>query len=91
MKSFFKKILNSYKKLSFLQGVALTICLTSFFSIAATNLPGFFVFSPATPISSKEINDNFEKVAGKIVLKANLSSSFNGDDSSFSTPSDCST
>ncbi|MBP9681274.1 MAG: hypothetical protein KBD76_07705 [Bacteriovorax sp.] len=91
MKPFLSKYLESYKKWSFLQGVTLTLCLSSLISIAATNFPGFTIFTPGTLISAEEINNNFEKVVGKIVVKANVSSSFSGDNSSFYTPSDCPT
>lgn len=61
-----KKIVNFYKKLGFIQGVALTICLTSAISIATVNIPGFFTFSPGAPISSSEINSNFDKLSALI-------------------------
>ena len=78
-----------YKKLNFLQGVIFTICLTSLLSIAATNLPGFYIFSPGTPISSSEINANFEKIAGSVVVKASMTTSFSAVNADFITPTDC--
>ena len=43
--------------------MALTLCITSAISLASVTIPGFFTFSPGTPISSSEINSNFEKLA----------------------------
>lgn len=84
-------IVRQYKKLSFFQGVILTLCFTSLLSIAATNLPGFFIFNPGTPISSSEINANFEKIAGTVVVKASLISSLSIMNSDFIIPIDCPT
>ncbi len=80
-----------YKNLTFFQGVALTVCLSSLISIAATNIPGFFVFSAGTPISSSEINANFEKLAGTIVLQATYSTGYSVTQTSFSSPPECPT
>lgn len=88
------KIFNLYEKiqkLTFFQGVALTLCLTSLVSIAATNFSGFFVFTPGTPISSSEINANFEKIGGTVVYKAIFSNAFSVDQNSLIVPTDCPT
>lgn len=70
MKKFLLNLYEKSQKLTFMQGVVLTITLTSLVSIASTVLPnGLFSFSPGTPISSSEINENFKKVAGEVVLK----------------------
>lgn len=69
----FNYLYSRFEKLSFIQGVVLSICLSSIVSIAATNIPGFFVFNAGTPISSSEVNTNFEKLSGNIILKANVS------------------
>lgn len=61
-----KKIVNFYKKLGFIHGAVLTICLTSAISIATVNIPGFYIFSPNTPISASQINSNFDKLANQI-------------------------
>lgn len=86
-----KKLIECYQKLTFLQGVALAICLTSLISIAATNLPGFFVFAPNTPISSSEVNNNFEKIAGNIVAKAMISTASSISNVDFRVPANCAT
>lgn len=88
MKSWLKK---KYSDLTFFQGVAAAICFTSLISIAATNLPGFFIFTAGTPISSSEINTNFEKLAGNIVLQASYTTGFTATNASFFVPSDCGT
>ena len=85
------KLQKFYKKLTFLQGVVLAVCLSSIMSIAATNLPGFFVFSAGTPISSSEINSNFEKIAGSVVFKGSVSSAFSIINSNFTAFPDCPT
>jgi len=61
-----KTIINFYKKLGFFQGVVFTICLSSAISIAAVTIPGFYTFTPGTPISSSQINSNFDKLASLI-------------------------
>lgn len=81
----------NFKKFGFFHGVALTICLSSLVGVAATNLPGFFVFTAGTPISSSEINSNFEKIAGNIVVHAKLTTPFTGTNAQFEVPSDCPT
>lgn len=92
MKKFLLNIYERTQKLTFFQGVVLTVCFTSLISIASTVLPnGLFSFSANTPISASEINANFEKVAGTVVLKANMTSPISVGHSTFITPSDCST
>ncbi len=53
-----KKVINFYKNLSFGQGVAVAITLSSVIGIAATVGP-LTTFSPGTPISSSQVNANF--------------------------------
>ena len=84
-----KKIIKIYKNLTFLQGMALAVCLSSLVSIAATNLPGFFVFSAGAPISSSEINSNFEKIAGSVVFKGTVLTGFSIVNSNFTSFPDC--
>lgn len=95
MKKFLLNLYEKSQKLTFMQGVVLTVTLTSLVSIASTVLPnGLFSFAPGTPISSSEINANFEKLSsavGTVVLKASYSSAISVNQSSFITPSDCST
>jgi len=67
MKRFFKNLSN---RTGFIQGIIFTMGITSLISYAATNLPGFHVFNAGDPISSSEMNENFEKVAGLITLQA---------------------
>lgn len=61
-----KRVLSFYHKLSFIQGIVITITFTSVFSFAAVNIPDFYTFTAGTPISSSQINSNFEKLAGLI-------------------------
>jgi len=63
MKNVINKFIIFYSKLSALHGVAITVCITSAISLASVTIPGFFTFSPGAPISSSEINSNFEKLA----------------------------
>ena len=71
-----KKLLNYWEllinKTSFIQGAIFATVVTSAITIAATNLPGFFIFQSGTVISASEMNSNFEKVAGRIVLQTTL-------------------
>lgn len=52
------KLFKAYQKLTFFQGAALTISLTSIIGIAAT-VNGINTFVPGTTISSAEMNANF--------------------------------
>lgn len=94
MKKYLLNLYEKSQKLTFFQGVILTVSLTSLVSIASTVLPnGLFSFSPGTPISSSEVNANFEKlasVAGKTVLKVTLSP-FTLTNNSYGIPSNCGT
>jgi hypothetical protein len=66
-----KKLLSKlFRNTGFIQGMFFAIGITSVLSYAATNLPGFHVFTPGGVISSTEMNDNFEKIAGVIVVQA---------------------
>lgn len=71
-----KKLINFYKKLSFFQGAAAAVSLTSVIAVAANNIPGFFTFSPGTVISSSQINSNFDKLAN--LIEDNQSQVFHG-------------
>ncbi len=53
-----KKIINFYKRLSFFQGAAFAVTLTSLIGFAATVGP-ITTFTPGTVISSSQINTNF--------------------------------
>jgi hypothetical protein len=72
-----KKLIKFYKALGFIYGIVFTICLSSLVSFAATNLPGFAIFSQGGVVSSSEINGNFEKLAGNIVGAGTFTSSMN--------------
>src|SRR3954466_4879728 len=61
-----KTMIRFFKNLGFMQGFILAICLTSAISIATVTIPGFFVFTSGTPISSSQINSNFDKLASLI-------------------------
>lgn len=91
MKSFFSKYRQNFFRPGFFQGAVMAIGFTSLVSIAATNFPGYFVFSSGTPISSSEINSNFEKLTGSILLKAVISDNVSVNQSSFIIPSACPT
>lgn len=71
-----KKLIKFYKKLSFFQGAAAAVSLTSVIAVAANNIPGFFTFSPGTVISSSQINSNFDKLAN--LIEDNQSQVFHG-------------
>ena len=83
-----RKLIKFYKSLGFIYGVVFTICLTSLVSIAATNIPGFAIFSQGGVISSSEINSNFEKVAGNIVANGTFTSTINITNANFVQYSD---
>ena len=53
-----KKVFKIYKKLTFFQGAACAVSLTSIVGIAAT-VTGLNTFTPGTPISSSQMNANF--------------------------------
>lgn len=53
-----KKIFKVYKKLTFLQGAACAVSLTSIVGIAAT-VTGLNTFTPGSTISSSQMNTNF--------------------------------
>lgn len=90
MKKFLLNLYEKSQKLTFMQGVVLTITLTSIVSIASTVLPnGLFSFAPGTPISSSEINENFKKVAGEVVLKVKYDP-ITFTNASYGTSSNCS-
>lgn len=91
MKSLFLKFRKTIFRPGFFQGAVVSISFTSLVSIAATNLPGFFIFSTGTPISSSEVNSNFEKLAGSILLKAVITDNISLNTSNFSTPTTCPT
>lgn len=91
MKSLFSKYCHILFRPGFFQGAAVAIGFTSLVSIAATNFPGFFIFNSGTPISSSEINSNFEKLTGTILVKAVISGSLSINESNFIIPSYCPT
>lgn len=78
-------------KPGFFQGAAMAIGFTSLVSIAATNFPGFFIFNSGTPISSSEINSNFEKLTGTILVKGVFTGSITANESNFIVPASCPT
>lgn len=61
-----KKLMNFYKRLSFLQGAAFATAFTSVIGLAANSIPGFFTFTSGSVISSSQINSNFDKLANLI-------------------------
>lgn len=63
-----KKLIKMYQKLTFLQGAAFAVSLTSFIGIAAT-VTGLNTFTPGTTISSSQMNANFN------ILKTAIESS----------------
>ena len=91
MKSLFLKCRKNLFRPGFFQGAAVAIGFTSLVSIAATNFPGFFIFSSGTPISSSEINSNFEKLTGTILVRAVINGSISINESNFIIPSSCPT
>lgn len=91
MKSLFSKCRHKLFRPGFFQGAAVAIGFTSLVSIAATNFPGFFIFSSGTPISSSEINSNFEKLTGTILVKAVISGSVSINETNFIIPASCPT
>ena len=91
MKSLLLKFRQNLFRPGFFQGAVVAIGFTSLVSIAATNFPGYFIFSSGTPISSSEINSNFEKLTGTILLKAVYSGSITANESNFIVPTYCPT
>lgn len=91
MKLLFSKFRQNLFKPGFFQGAAVAIGFTSLVSIAATNFPGYFIFSSGTPISSSEINSNFEKLTGNILVKGVYSGSISATESNFIIPATCPT
>jgi hypothetical protein len=71
-----KKLMTFYKRLSFAQGAAFAISLTSVVGIAANNIPGFFTFTSGQVISSSQVNSNFDKLAQ--LIEDNQSQTFIG-------------
>jgi hypothetical protein len=71
-----KKLIKFYKRLSFAQGAAFAVSLTSVVGIAANSIPGFFTFTSGQVISSSQVNSNFDKLAQ--LVEANKSQTFNG-------------
>ncbi len=70
-----KKIINYYKRLTFFQGAACALGVTSVVGIAATVSP-LNIFSPGTTISSSQINDNFNKL--KVAIESTSSQTYMG-------------
>lgn len=91
MKSLFLKYRQKFFRPGFFQGAAVAIGFTSLVSIAATNFPGFFIFSPGTPISSSEINSNFEKLTGSILVKGVFNGNMSVNELDFNIPASCPT
>lgn len=60
-----KKLITSYQKLTFLQGAAFAVSLTSIIGIAAT-VTGLNTFTTGTPISSSQMNTNFNIIKAAI-------------------------
>lgn len=54
----------------FVPGMLCSLALGSVLSYAASNIPGIFVFSNGAIISASEMNQNFEKISGVIILQA---------------------
>ncbi|MEA9356026.1 tail fiber domain-containing protein [Bacteriovorax sp. PP10] len=71
-----KKLMKFYKRLSFAQGAAFAVSLTSVVGIAANNIPGFFTFTTGQVISSSQVNSNFDKLAQ--LIEDNQSQTFIG-------------
>lgn len=71
-----KKLINFYKRLSFFQGAAFAVSLTSVIGYAANSIPGFFTFTSGSVISSSQVNSNFDKLAN--LIEANQSQVFHG-------------
>ena len=64
--------INWDKTIQFLKGYAFAIITTSTLALAvSTNIAGFNIFTSGTSISSTAVNDNFGKLAGIEVYKAN--------------------
>lgn len=70
-----KRIINFYRRLTFFQGAASALAITSIVGIAATVSP-LTVFSPGTTISSAQINDNFNKL--KVAIESTSSQTYLG-------------
>ena len=71
-----KKLIKFYKRLSFAQGAAFAVSLTSVVGIAANSIPGFFTFTSGQVISSSQVNSNFDKLAQ--LIESNQSQTFVG-------------
>lgn len=91
MKSVFSKYYQKFFKPGFFHGAIVAIGFTSLVSLAATNLPGYFIFSSGSTISSSEINSNFEKLAGTVLLKATFTQTISANETDFVTLSTCPT
>ena len=82
-----KKLEKYIKNTSFLQGFIFAFLLSSIVTFAASTISnlGYYVFQSGDPISSSEVNANFEKLGGKLIYKGGSTDSFTFDQANMPT------